>query len=52
MGTFHSAKLELNAFKDKYYNFIGDDDLFDNIDGAVKRIEELEQYAKSKQNPA
>jgi hypothetical protein len=46
-NAYKQAKQELEAFKDKYYNLIGDDDMFDGIDTAVGRIEELEKIATS-----
>ena len=32
---------ELESFKDKIYNVIGDDILFDGLDRAISRIKEL-----------
>ena len=32
---------DLKALKKRVYYFLGDDELFNNIDGAIKRINEL-----------
>ena len=45
-----AAKRELGAFKDKYWNIIGDDSLYDHIDGAIRRIDELLEHAKIQPN--
>lgn len=49
-AVFQEAKRELETYKDKYYHLIGDDDMFDGIDTAIRRIEELEQHISSTKN--
>lgn len=40
----------LEAFKNKYWNLIGDDEMYDGIDSAIKRIEKLKTYVNSPEN--
>ena len=41
---------EIKELKKKYYNIIGDDEVFDGLDDALSRLEELEKFAAEKKN--
>lgn len=41
---------ELDKFKKKIYNMLGDDELFDHLDNAIKRMNELIQAAPTGKN--
>jgi hypothetical protein len=41
---------EIKELKKKYYNVIGDDEVFDGLDNALSRLEELEKFATEKKN--
>ena len=42
------AITDLEAFKEKYWNIVGDDELYDHIDNAIKKIRELANAAMNK----
>lgn len=39
---------EIEQLKKKYYNIIGDDEVFDGLDSALTRLEELQKFAEEK----
>jgi hypothetical protein len=41
---------EIKELKKKYYNIIGDDEVFDGLDSALSRLEELEKFATEKKD--
>jgi len=47
---YKNFSKEIKELKKKYYNIIGDDEVFDGLDSALSRLEELEKFATEKKD--
>ena len=47
---YKNFSKEIKDLKKKYYNIIGDDEVFDGLDSALSRLEELEKFAAEKKD--